>query len=690
MATTITTTTGGTPNTQFNNQRKLDRTRNGVLWAMITIPTTNELQFHFSTNNGASWAEDTTRRISSVDVDAGASMRIATRADGAERIGVVYVRNDHVRVNLGNFRANRQSFTWQDSNVIATTAGSSSFWGYPDLELVPLGSWWVLAAFWSRHISGKAYLWWNRIRFRENGPGDAGRARIIHERVSTLHTRPSVAVRHLGDDENVYTAAPHLYVAWAQGGVGDPEPRQYMMRLTSRGTTWDQGIVRVLREAGVLDGSKTAAAYTGKAFVALRAPYNDGTEDPTTLQLQTMDPADAIREVIDVPDLGSGNIANVGVSWDSYSGDVYLLANGASNQSPKYIRYIWATRQFDSAWTTINADGANGNSFSIKPGSRANRIEMLYSIVSGANRAARYELAATTNTLPSTPTWVTVTGAKNRNASLLLQWQHNDVDGDAQAAYTLERRVNGGAAEYWNGATWQASLVNVSSATQQVTLSSGWGAADGDLIDYRIRTSDGVGFGPYSATLTILASTIVDPTITFPTNGANLTATPVTVTWTVAEQSAFRIRFLETGNEVYDSDWIGEPDTRAFEVPFDLQNGASYTIELTTQNLAGLDSNVQSVAVTVSLTPPPTPILTLVSVPSVGAIDVVIDNGTPGGGEDPADNNDIYRTGPDGVELLIAVFVEVDTTFRDFTVAHNVEYTYRDVARTTEGATASS
>lgn len=628
MATTITTTTGAISPTHFNNQRKLDRCANGNLWAMIHNVSQSRLEFWVSTDDGASWTEESDQRIDNIEDDAAGSMRIATRADGAERLGVVYVRSSHVRGNLGKFNDARTGFSWQQSNLILSTAGSSDFWSYPDLELVPLGSSWVMPVAWSRLIANKTYLWWTRVRWPESGNGIVLRATILHERVSTIHTRPSLAVRHLGDDETVYTASPDLYIAWATGAPGDNQPRQYMMRMTSRGLTWDRGIVRVMREAGVLAGEKTAAAFTGKAFVAVRAPYDDGTEDPETLQLHIMDPPDAIRETIDVPALGSGDIANVGLSWDNYSGDVYILANGDANQNPKYIRYLWATRQFDASWTTVNADGANGNSFSLKPGSRHTRVEMLYSIVSGADRAARYELVDTTNTLPSMPTWVTPTGAKNRSASLDLEWAHQDVDGDAQSAYTLERRLNAGAAEYWNGATWQSVLVNITSATQSVTLSSGWAAA-GDSLEFRVRTADAVDFGPFSAVLPILATTIVNPSITSPANGANLNSTPVTLTWTADEQSAFRVRLLESSLEVYDSDWVGEPETRAFEIPYVLEDGASYTIELTTQNLVGFESAAQSVTVTVSLAPPPTPIVTLTAIPADGAIDVAIDNEAP-------------------------------------------------------------
>ena len=47
----------------YSSQRKIDRCQNGVLWATFwngTSTTTASLEFWYSSDDGASWTEDTT------------------------------------------------------------------------------------------------------------------------------------------------------------------------------------------------------------------------------------------------------------------------------------------------------------------------------------------------------------------------------------------------------------------------------------------------------------------------------------------------------------------------------------------------------------------------------------------------------------------------------------------------------
>jgi hypothetical protein len=697
MATTITTTTGTTSPTRFNHQKHYDRCGNGVRWQLIHRPADNRLEFWYSIDLGATWTEYTPRRLSSIDSDAGASMVIGARSDGVERIGVTYTVGDRVRVSLGAFGANRQTFTWQQSGL--AVAGTVHGKMHPDLELLPIGDYWVMPVFWSYHAGTVSRLYWTRARWGQTGSASVNAPAKLHERVSSVSTRPTVAFRHLGDRSLV--ANPHdLYVAWAQGASGDPQPRQYLMRMTARGTTWDPQAIRVLRGnaegeyAGVYSGS-TAACFTGQTVACVRAPDGTDSSDPASLQLHLMDPVDARREVVDVPALGKGNVVNVGVTWDTYNGDIYIVACGATDQTLARIKYTWATRVW-GAWTAVNADGAVQDSLGLRQGSLGNRVDGTYAIVSGSNRAARHELVTTTNTPPFAATWLEDDGPRSTTASLAVgPWSHNDVDGDPQAQYTLERHVNDGATEYWNGVSWQTTLVNVSSAASSVTFSAGW-ATPGDVIDYRVRTSDGAAFGPWSDTWTITAATVVTVAIVSPGDESTVTVQPLTVVWSAAEQSAYLVE-LKTGDGVglvYSSGQVGESGFRTHEIPMagpdgvELVNGAAYDVEVTVWSDAGLASATAKHDFTASLIPPPLPSYTWVGVSAEGAIDVTVNNGTPGGGEAAAVENDIYQTIA-GVELFLAT-AETPTVFRDRRVPWETEITYRIVARTAAGATRES
>src|SRR5690606_34265197 len=130
-------------------------------------------------------------------------------------------------------------------------------------------------------------------------------------------------------------------------------------------------------------------------------------------------------------------------------------------------------------------------------------------------------------------------------------------------------------------------------------------------------------------TLAVLASEKVNPTITSPSDQDSITEPIIEVQWTVDDQSAYRVRLLDSNDDpLHDSDWIGSAVDRAYEIPLTLTDG-TYTIELTTKNTEGLASDPDSVEVTVSLTLPPEPQFTLTPNPAAGTIDITIDNGTP-------------------------------------------------------------
>jgi hypothetical protein len=542
---------------------------------------------------------------------------------------------------------------------------------------------------WSREISDKTRLMFGRMRYTDTSSGtrQSGGDVMLHQRVSTLHTHATIDVRHASDVIN--EASPDLYLAWAQGATEDPTPRQYMMRMTpTSGDMWRATVLRVLRESGTGPdpgaASATSAVFTGFTFASVRGPRGD---DDDTLQLHLMDPFDARREVIDIPELGKGDVINVGITYDPYNGDIFILANGSTDQLLGMITYQWPIRQF-TAWADVTAEGVISDSLSMKAGTSGKKVEGVYGIIAGGDRTVRHEIFATVNTIPSQPTWLIGGGAKNRNASLEVgPWQHVDVDGDSQTAYTLERRVNGDTEEYWNGINWQAATVNITSAADSVTLSSGWASA-GDTVEFRVRTSDGTGFGPWSAALVIIAASPVNPTILSPADEASVTVPELVVEWDVAEQSAYLVE-LKTGDgtgTLWSSEWVGLAAPRSIEVPVDLEDGATYDVEVTTQNLVGLTSSTVKHDISVSLTPPPKPLFTWTAIPDQGAIDVIINNGTAGGGEADADSNDIYQV-LDGVERAVAVNVEANGTFRDRDVAADVVIDYLIVARTAVGAT---
>ncbi len=161
---------------------------------------------------------------------------------------------------------------------------------------------------------------------------------------------------------------------------------------------------------------------------------------------------------------------------------------------------------------------------------------------------------------PNAPTWITGTAgtipydgsAWDVSQSLLLDGKFNDPNAsDTQGSYALSRQVGAGTIQYWRASdsTWQAAEVQNASASTQLTLTTaqwlgGGGAAD-PAHTYRVKTWDAGGLASsYSSTLSVIPSTRVDPTLTAPAVGAILNTGQVGVTWTVTEQSQYRVRML--------------------------------------------------------------------------------------------------------------------------------------------------
>jgi hypothetical protein len=676
----------------YSNARHLVRCDNGVLWFVLGNRASDpvRLEFWFSTNNGSSWTEDTSQRISIANVAPGFSMRHATREGGGERLGVIFQNSSTQKMMIAfgvlSGPANT-NFDWHSASPKNTSVkeGSAKF-SRPDLEIWWNGTTWLIPTVWgaepSPSVPGLVRMLMGRTRFVPYDSYSVDEQDLHRRNPYSSWARPSISLRHSGRRQDVNASDPAAYIGWHTGIGADDQDRGYMMRLTLTGSTWDPGQVRAVRENGTESGL-TSGCFNGVRAVWCQVPANDNDN----IVMNLMQPSDSSRDAIDVPSLGLGAIENLSVTWDNASHDIYILATGDSNNRPHYIVYSWGSRTFGS-WNEINTDAVAPDTLSARLGSDGSRIDCVYAIIT-ASTSFRYELVTLSNVPPSAPTWNTDAGAHSSSADLVLDWDHNDADGDAQAAYELRRTVDGGSTEWWNGSTWQGTTVQPASATTQVSLGTSWGTA-GETHQFRVATYDGQAWSPFSSTLSIFAGVPSNPTITAPAAGS-YTSPQVTVTWTVTDQSAYRVMlFDDVGNELYDSGWRGGSTIRVFEIPYTLTNGEDYTVELTTKNSEGLASATDDVAIFANLTPPPEPIFTLSDDPDLGAIIIEIDNGAAGIGEDDAVSNNIWRIDFDNdpdTQVLVAINVEVDGTFIDRSVASGTNYLYAVESVTAVGAT---
>jgi hypothetical protein len=271
------------------------------------------------------------------------------------------------------------------------------------------------------------------------------------------------------------------------------------------------------------------------------------------------------------------------------------------------------------------------------------------------------------NQAPTIPTNLSPSGgvAKDRSSVIRLAWQHNDSNGDPQAQFDLQWRLQG--APTWN---------TVSQATPNQYWDAPGGTFPRGTIEWRVRTYDQEGLSsPYSDIQTFYAGDKpANPTITSPVEGATVAVANPTIQWSSVGQTAYHMKVLDVADTLL---WeINTASTnKAQTVLYDLQNNTSYKIQLAIKNTDGLWSDFETVNINVSYTPPAVPIVTTAK--GEATITISIDNPTPQGSEPNVSYNSVFRRRQgESTWTRIATNIEADGSFTDYTPASDQVYEY--------------
>jgi hypothetical protein len=271
------------------------------------------------------------------------------------------------------------------------------------------------------------------------------------------------------------------------------------------------------------------------------------------------------------------------------------------------------------------------------------------------------------NQAPTVPTNLSPSGwlAKDRGSVIRLSWQHNDANGDPQAKFDLQWRLQG--EQTWNTVT-------------QVTTNQYWDAPANTFprgtIEWQVRTYDQAGLSsPYSNIQTFFAGDKpANPTIIDPTNGAIVPVANPVVQWSSVGQTGYHVKLLDSNDNLL---WELQANStnKAQTVLYDLQNNTDYKIQVAIKNADSLWSDFVTSNIHVSYTPPAVPIVTTTK--EEGIITVSIDNPTPSGTEPNVSYNDLYRRKQGETEWIrIATNIPADGSFVDYTPASGQVYEY--------------
>lgn len=370
--------------------------------------------------------------------------------------------------------------------------------------------------------------------------------------------------------------------------------------------------------------------------------------------------------IISSPNHPQGTINGAkAVSYNYVTQDVRIFAVAAGTGDVYYIDYFRASATWGS-WTATGWTTPVASWWGIRRGTYGTAQYDGYIETGGASPWTLTNVIQGVNFAPTAPTWVTgtagtvsVSGAAfDVSVSLLLDWTFHDPNTtDNQAQYALSRQIGVAAVQWWrtSDSTWQSAETFNTSSTSALTLSTanwlGAGGASDPAHIYKVATKDSGGLvSTYSDGLAVVPSSRVDPTLTAPTGGSTLNVGQLTPTWTVSEQSAYRVVVTNTttGAVVHDSGFLTDPTPNSpsvlsYTVPVSLGDGFAGSVALTTKNAEGLSGTTRTAAFTVDFVEPVMPVVTMAAASVLGGINVTVTQAAASGAQPASTSIDVWR-----------------------------------------------
>jgi hypothetical protein len=641
---TVGTTTNGNP-LLYAAGTNIGRWLDGTLYASF-LDNSGNVAIYKSTNGGASWALWATWAHSGIQEHA---MRVSDSGD----VHVVIRTNESSQDRIYYRRISTASGVWKNETALGAVANggvAGAVYGGVDVvhwyrqssqehytavgAAVTVGAQHGVELFglYDNPFNGAQPTWNNQIV----GVPSASTRRWLWTGSGRIGL--SMDVEHSGSDGNAgtptfwiaagRTSLRMIRVGWYGGWWQGPDsPTTILSSITAQNSI-----------TGRWDGSRFLAVVPGTAADTVMLVERDKANSTTQLRVSGAHP--------------TGNIRSCTLAYDPSNGDVRVFAVGTSTAVLYYASYVRATGVW-SGWSTVLATavlGSTPENYSVR---RSASGASKYDVVT-AHSGAPNTITHTRQTLtypPTVPYWETPsTGvAQDVNAALVLNWGYSGIDpDDAQTAYALRRQIGAGAFAYFRASdqTWQATEQKNTSGTTDRTLASGWGAGTDANHSYSVKVWNSADVASsYSSALVVVPSVKVQPTITNPTAAMVLNGSRITVTWTVAEQTGYRVHLADgvTFQAVHDSEFQTDAAARSYEVPYDMPDGGSWQIWLVTANNEGLVSTVVTQLFTTDYTEPPVPATAAVAMSLSGVIRVTTTHLAPAGAQPAVQGIDLYR-----------------------------------------------
>jgi hypothetical protein len=431
------------------NQRNIDRTSNGVLWATFlansTAPATNgALKTSYSTDGGNTWqaGESFFKNSEAYSYDPNASLFI----DIDDYAHLVYriVNSGVIGYRRGTPNAGRTAYTWSAETII-TLAYQAGPAGPPDVVAHREGTGWVahVVGAWPS-ANGNYNIRYGKVTITSGGTITASTDIAISNVTDTTHPanwgHPSIDFNHTGDGKTVAGNTPHLYVAWSNsnnaGGI------KFKKATYSSGTwTW-AAEVTIDSARNVADtGGWINCFFDGTRVVIAGMTWNNGSAN-YDLIVYDRDIANTTTTTKFLQaTVGNNQYFFTGSATYDKNGNVYFFGRDTPDGTTYQVDYaVWnrATGVLGSH-VLIDASTTNTPYVSVKRGNSFAKVDFVYKGKTGAPYDVVYS-NLTLNQVPTQPTGFSIVPTPGNSSSVTISWTHNDPDGDPQTAYKIKWR----------------------------------------------------------------------------------------------------------------------------------------------------------------------------------------------------------------------------------------------------------
>lgn len=374
---TVVDTTSASTATAYSNQRKIDRTSDGVLWATFwngSTSTTASAEAWFSPDGGATWTHGASFGLFQNATAQNYVPNFSFFIDADDHAHVVWKDgyDGGVRYRRGTLNAARTGWTW--SAQVNWNTGNG--YNYPDVVAHREGTGWV--AHLVASASGNSHAHHVPIAISSGGAFTLGAATTLSGvAVASVNSWPSIDWNHDGGGKVVKPGEnPDLYVGYSGGSTVNGIR---FRKATYAAGAWTWAAERVVGPGRFVNNGAfgISTLFDGTRVVIVGSPYDGAAWDLVAYERDAADTTTTTHVLLDNP-AGADQIAWPSFTYDA-DGNIFIVGRANAVTNDELVHRKW-TRSSATLGPKVQVDATGGNSPwpSVRRGHSGGRIDFVY------------------------------------------------------------------------------------------------------------------------------------------------------------------------------------------------------------------------------------------------------------------------------------------------------------------------